>query len=612
MNAYFGTTGSPGPLDVHARSACAGHANDLHARAFRKSCSIFIVLLHALVKTEDIRMGVPSLNHVPTVADLSSDTDAVIVVANAFAGTPFAKHIADASSVDPTVTNVASCIIADVPGRRLITAPTGHLNRVSPCLYRAPARDEPDVPALLYLPRALLIFHVAQDIDDVRRVYDAAVAGVKRARAAGAVHPALVLDASIRPAGDAAFTHAVRVALAGALAACYVPLTVRKAKGDAAEPVKTIQVVWLGDSSSVSVPEDARVAHAIEVGKRISRDIGGSDPEAGRPEACAAYIKENLAGLPGVTVTIMEDAATIAKEYPLAGAVARSSLHVPRHHPRIVRLEYTPPAGVKAARHVFLVGKGITYDTGGADVKTGGHMAGMSRDKCGAASAAGFLATAATLGAPVRVTALLGFVRNSIGSDAYVADEIITSRSGARVLVVNTDAEGRMVLSDLLCHAKELALALPAEERAHARIHTVATLTGHAVLACGPAYSIAVDNGPARVAGVSASLFQAGALIGDAFEVSTLRREDYEFVAPKTPEYDVKQVNNAPSVATARGHQFPAAVMSIAAGLTKHGLDSEAPLAYTHIDCAGSSVAPPFIDGVVTGSVVAALTQAYC
>lgn len=73
-------------------------------------------------------------------------------------------------------------------------------------------------------------------------------------------------------------------------------------------------------------------------------------------------------------------------------------------------------------------------------MQTGGHMVGMSRDKCGAASAAGFVATAATLGSPVRITALLGFVRNSIGSDAYVSDEIITSRAGAKVLVVNTDA----------------------------------------------------------------------------------------------------------------------------------------------------------------------------
>jgi leucyl aminopeptidase len=103
----------------------------------------------------------------------------------------------------------------------------------------------------------------------------------------------------------------------------------------------------------------------------------------------------------------------------------------------------------------------------------------------------------------------------------------------------------------------------------------------------------------------------AGEAFGDPFEVSSLRREDYAFVAPTTPEYDVRQVNTAPSSQTQRGHQFPAAVMLIGSGLDAHGVDSRDPIAYSHLDIAGSSNVPPFADGQTSGAPIAALTAAY-
>ena len=108
---------------------------------------------------------------------------------------------------------------------------------------------------------------------------------------------------------------------------------------------------------------------------------------------------------------------------------------------------------VQVQEELYFIGKGINYDTGGADLKIGGNMVGMSRDKCGAAAVAGLIATAAKMkSTQVNIRARLAFVRNSIGPDSYVADEIITSRAGVRVRVGNTDAEGRMVMTDLLAH----------------------------------------------------------------------------------------------------------------------------------------------------------------
>jgi len=97
---------------------------------------------------------------------------------------------------------------------------------------------------------------------------------------------------------------------------------------------------------------------------------------------------------------------------------------------------------------LFFVGKGVTFDTGGADIKYNGVMRGMSRDKCGAATVFGFMLALGKLQpSHLNVVAELGMVRNSIGSDSYVCDEIIESRSGQKVLIGNTDAEGRLVMS---------------------------------------------------------------------------------------------------------------------------------------------------------------------
>merc|ERR1719305_484812 len=193
-------------------------------------------------------------------------------------------------------------------------------------------------------------------------------------------------------------------------------------------------------------------------------------------------------------------------------------------------------------------------------------MAGMSRDKCGAAAVAGFMKTISLFKPEgVQVIGAMSMVRNSVGENCYVADEIITSRAGVRLRVGNTDAEGRMAMVDVLCRCKELALKQPDPQ-----LFTMATLTGHAVLAVGD-YSTIMDNGPARAAGTALKVQAAGDDIGDMFEISTVRREDWDFIQDKSGEFvSVLRCNNAPSSRTPRGHQFPAAFMMQVAGLDKH------------------------------------------
>lgn len=213
-----------------------------------------------------------------------------------------------------------------------------------------------------------------------------------------------------------------------------------------------------------------RQATILDYGLSVARDLGEADPERMTPKRVEEYVlsifKES-----SVTVSVVSDENQLQKEYPLFAAVNRAASVVERHKGRIIFLEYNPPDPSKVQKTLLLVGKGVTYDTGGADIKAGGIMAGMSRDKCGAAAVAGFLAIVDSLKPEnVRVIAGLSMVRNSVGSNAYVSDEVITSRAGVRVRIRNTDAEGRMVMTDVLCRVSIIC------QHCHHSLHAVLIL----------------------------------------------------------------------------------------------------------------------------------------
>jgi len=230
------------------------------------------------------------------------------------------------------------------------------------------------------------------------------------------------------------------------------------------------------------------------------------------------------------------------------------------------------------------------------------------------AAIAGFFKTLELLQpSNIHVLAELGFVRNSCGADAYVADEVITGHSGARVFIGNTDAEGRLVLSDCVSHLRQKALGLPTSSSTQPppRLMTICTLTGHAMLSVGP-YSIAVDNAVGKREGLARSLQQSGEVWGDPFEVSILRREDVSVIAPKNKSFDVVQCLPASSTGTSRGHQYPAAFIMKAGGLDKHGVTSERPIAFSHLDIAGSAVENiDYRYGATTAAPLVALTARY-
>ncbi|XP_055525785.1 putative aminopeptidase W07G4.4 [Wyeomyia smithii] len=432
------------------------------------------------------------------------------------------------------------------------------------------------------------------DFDDVRRYAEAAGRAFARAIKAGAKQPLLLIPSSKD------FVEADLVAVLGALAELYVPLQLREDV-----PSKTYRFEQIGFycSENNKLTSILKEAAALEAGRFVARDIGGGDPERMSPPKVEQYLENGVFDSNVIFRSVVSNETILLRDYPLFAAVNRAAASVPRHQGRLIFLEYKSNSPPK--KTLILVGKGVTYDTGGADIKAGGVMAGMSRDKCGAAAVAGFMKVVEQMQPQgVHVIGVLCMVRNSIGEECYVSDEIITSRAGVRVRVGNTDAEGRMAMADALCQMKERVIA---ENMPNAHLFTIATLTGHAVLAVGN-HSIVMDNGPARATGHGQRLQEEGEKIGDPFEISILRKEDFDFHAGECYGEDVLQANNLPSSKTVRGHQSPAAFIMLATGLDKHGLKSECPLKYSHLDIAGSSGNLP---DPPTGSPILALARTH-
>ena len=159
--------------------------------------------------------------------------------------------------------------------------------------------------------------------------------------------------------------------------------------------------------------------------------------------------------------------------------------------PRLVELTYDPPGAVA---HLALVGKGVTYDSGGLTIKTASGMTTMKCDMAGAAAVVQATFAIARLGLPVKVSTFAPMAENMVSGSAMRPGDVITQYGGTTVEVLNTDAEGRLILADALVRATEQKPDV---------ILDVATLTGHMVIALGD-----------RVAGVLGSDDIVGGVLG--------------------------------------------------------------------------------------------------
>ncbi len=214
---------------------------------------------------------------------------------------------------------------------------------------------------------------------------------------------------------------------------------------------------------------DFEVAKIIAEATNFTRDLVNTTPEDIYPGKLA-IIAQDLADRNDLTCNILDENGLEEESMNAMLAVGRAS----RHKPRLIQLSYTPENPLKT---IILVGKGLTYDSGGMSLKPATSMVTMKMDKAGACAVLGMLKAISELGLPLEVHGFIGAAENMIDSNAYKPDDVLRSKSGKTIEVRNTDAEGRLVLCDVLTYAQQNVKA--------DYLFDFATLTGACMMALG-------------------------------------------------------------------------------------------------------------------------------
>jgi leucyl aminopeptidase len=308
------------------------------------------------------------------------------------------------------------------------------------------------------------------------------------------------------------------------------------------------------------------LARAVVLGEatNLARDWINTPAKDESPEALAEAMAE-AAEAAGVSTEVWDRERIEAEALgALLGVSAGSD-----RDPRVVILDYTPdgPTG-----HVSLVGKGITFDSGGLSLKTAKGMEAMKGDMAGAAAVAAATVAIARLGLPVRVTTITPLTDNAVGGDATRPGDVLRPVDGPTIEVLNTDAEGRLILADGLSLARRYQADI---------IVDVATLTGSAHVALGDKYSAMFSSDPDLAEDILAAASRAGEYFWELPLVHDYRKSLDSTVA------DIKNVS-----ASRYGGAIVAALF-----LAEYA--GEGP--WAHLDIAGPSMSPETSGALVKG-----------
>ena len=315
-------------------------------------------------------------------------------------------------------------------------------------------------------------------------------------RAAGAATRSLAGTASVALALPTADADRVGAVAEGALLGAY-SFTRHRAKSGAAQkaPVGDVTVVTSlakDKAANAAAARAQEVAAAVHLTRDLVNTAPGDLPPAAFADAAVAAAKGNP-----LKVTVLDEKALAKDGYGGILGVGQGSTRPPR----LVKLVYSP---AKATTHLALVGKGITFDSGGLSLKPPAGMEEMKSDMAGAAAVVAAVVAVARLGLKVKVTAWVPLAENMPSGSAQRPSDVLTTYGGRTVEVLNTDAEGRLVLAD--------AIVAASEEHPDA-IVDVATLTGHQVLALGHRVSAVMGNNDA----LRTLVHDRGDEVGEAF-----------------------------------------------------------------------------------------------
>lgn len=294
--------------------------------------------------------------------------------------------------------------------------------------------------------------------------------------------------------GDGDLLKAAEHAADGFCAAEFDPGTHKSTSTDSGKFLERVVMVAPGAKS-------AALANAVNRGRTVgvcanwARSLANEPPNILTPREFARRVADGCSS-DGLSVEVFDEDRIRQLKMGLLLGVAQGSAEPPR----MVVIRYDPP-GAPESPVLGLIGKGITFDTGGVSIKPADGMERMKSDMTGAASVAAAMRAIAALKGKRRVLAVLPMAENAVGGTATRPSDILVSASGTTVEVINTDAEGRLILGDALWYAQELGAT---------HLVDVATLTGACVVALGRAASGLFGQPDRWIESVSAAGQRAG------------------------------------------------------------------------------------------------------
>lgn len=263
---------------------------------------------------------------------------------------------------------------------------------------------------------------------------------------------------------------------------------------------KELHLLYDGEQKSKTALK-ALINEAETICRNVNlvRDIVNTPPQDYYPLKMAQDAK-TIAEREGLECTVLGEAALQEMGMEAMVSVGRASVH----ESQLIHLVYRPK---KPKAKIVLLGKGLTYDSGGLSLKSGESMVSMKCDKAGGSAVLGIMSALKSLGIECEVHGIIGAVENMIGGDAYKPDDVLRAKNGMTIEVKNTDAEGRLVLADCLCYAQD-------EVKDFDYMFDFATLTGASIVALGSHTMAIMGHNEKLKHKVASAAKESGELVG--------------------------------------------------------------------------------------------------
>jgi leucyl aminopeptidase len=329
-----------------------------------------------------------------------------------------------------------------------------------------------------------------------------------------------------------------------------------------ARPLATINVATADARAAKAASEGLRIGAAIGQGMAWARDLANLPPNVCTPTYMGTRALQLAKEFPSIKTKILDEAGIKALKMGAFLAVSQGSAEPAR----LIVCEYR--GGKKNAAPICLVGKGITFDSGGISLKEPPAMDEMKFDMSGGAAVLGALRAIAELKLPINVVAIVAAAENMPSGTAVKPADIVTTMSGQTVEILNTDAEGRLVLCDAITYSRRYKPAAVVD---------VATLTGACIVALGNHVSGLMSNTPA---------------LAQELESAGMRADDRAWRLPIGEDYVEQLKSNFADIANVGGREGGAC--TAASFLGKFAKD----LAWAHLDVAGTA----WLSGAQKGS----------